>query len=320
MQSKITSESIFDETRLISTSPIEKTTIEVFRDPVCFSIVNPLNQKSTSLACANYNNVLCEEGLNTIKRSRTTCPVCRSPFEPQKINLKLISIFEELLVSCRYKSKGCKFVGRLGDINHHETNCSMGPVASIQSIKKTDSKCLYEHALTALRAKPFNPSVNYFQCDICGFNVSGTKADRSGKTRKWNVCNDCSLNPTKCENNHQLFRKRDLTKEYKTNWFTCNSCWNISNNTELGALHCTKCGFDLCDRCLIIKRNDLQFICDSKHLLFRVPDLTKVSKTYTSNKYVCSVCDKRNDNYNGLVLHCAKCRYHVCSGCSMKSC
>ena len=185
--------------------------------------------------------------------------------------------------------------------------------------------CLENHVMQSLFPRS-NQKPQKIVCNICKFQDSMTRGCWNCKTCNWNVCRDCNLNPLKCLSGHELHRFKDLTFYgtglYAKNMIQCGLCKQTSKNHAAGVFHCPKCKFDVCDRCVVLARKDLQVFCPQKHVLFLEQDLRKLSpdllSIYSQNKFECDLC-KTTQNVSGMgVLHCSTCEYDVCLHCAMK--
>lgn len=333
MVSKITTEPTIEPERFLVQTATEKMTLAVFRDPVCLQIVNPSDENARPLQCSNCDQIFCVRCANDLSSKGSSCPSCKTLFNPSSVSSKLIAIFETLPIACRYKRGGCEFTSKLSEIARHEGACRFLNDQLFQYY----SKHIY-HITTGpfscgcgsplkvtfdkknLPSDNFDPTCDYL-CKICN---RGKKISKSGilscEKCRVAVCEECIpiIKEKKeiytCSKNHLLLEEQN-NKESSTQ-IDCDTCGFIISYNRM-MVSCQACKIFRCSEC-----NYDPFTCKSDHILRREKDFRAYGHEgplYKKNMFECDNCHGTFENPKRGTLHCGKCLYDLCDGCMMKS-
>ena len=85
-------------------------------DYVCPVTLGILLQPHQMACCGKH---LSDEAVAIIKKERGACPMCKEPIFLSMLDKHFRREVHELCVFCHYKDLGCKWKGKLSDLNHH---------------------------------------------------------------------------------------------------------------------------------------------------------------------------------------------------------
>ena len=347
MESKITIEPTIEEARFLALTESEKATLEMFRDPLCGSIVNPSDEKSRPLECTKCGQIFCLKCANDLFYKRDNCPSCNAPLSPAKVHIKLMMIFESLPVTCRYKSGGCDFSSKLSEIGRHEESCTYVNDQLAQyynqakfelTIKPSTEICLpykvimdrfgcgcgsqntlkiaYDlESLPMIERLGILPYADEL-CKICSVNKKMTKFGtlRCSKC-DLEICEDCAARIAQAPEQYSCSKGHLLRLNFTDplslgNTVECRIC-TFGLSYQKGVFSCNVCRWDMCREC-----NFAPLKCKNNHQLYRVKDFRHYDKAlYKKNMFDCDICRCVFQNEGKGTLHCAKCHFDICNHC-----
>ena len=130
---------------------------------------------------------------------------------------------------------------------------------------------------------------------------------------------------------HPLTLSNDEMRNYKGNGWYCSVCQNKSHpySNNILSFHCSKCQYDLCDRCILLydyriineimeirthKRKKVYVSIHPHYLLLTGKEERQTEK---NNGWTCNIC-KASACDSVYSLNCKECGYNVCSRCFEK--
>lgn len=332
--STVTNKPAVDDRKFYTgSSEIEAAVLEFFRDPCCLLIVNPFETKTQPVECSCCQQIFCHDCSESLLGCKHACPICRNPYKPTRINLKLRSLFELLRVSCQNKKYGCTFKAKYKDIKAHENNCTPESISKqkkpviISVTRAVDSAypwilnnlkccCGQENTLQIVVDLTKIPVTTEgggtrlydkkkFFCRVC---CQVRSAPESGvlhcKHCFLDICHRCAENIMQNKERFSCSKGHLLALQSKTK--SCSSC-RIPDDFNLGSWKCDACDLAVCMKC-----QEAPMKCDNNHVLFR-------KKWVSSNFFGCNKCKKTYAPKNEGVLCCSTCSYNLCDTCIVNS-
>ena len=88
---------------------------EHLKCPICHNICRD------PIVCKTYNIKYCEECISTHLEIRYNCPLCRTPWEEEKLDPTIRGIIQEIEVKCKFP--GCDSIQTIGQMQEHMLTC-----------------------------------------------------------------------------------------------------------------------------------------------------------------------------------------------------
>ena len=158
-----------------------KPFVEPYSCPLCEGIL----YESVIDKCGHSFCLECSQ--NLLKLSQK-CPFSNLPIQPPlPMNIVVNTVLEKQIVYCRNKSKGCEWIGKLGDRKNHLHHECMKEVISCEYVPDCQVRDLREKIIEHVKVCPYR----LVQCEYCDETMTFENLEYHNKICP-NIPVDCS--------------------------------------------------------------------------------------------------------------------------------